>query len=133
MKTRLVVFLALVGGFMLQPCSTGQEKGQDALAKSLKEADLVFTGKIGKINPLGQTNSIPPSTFGNITFKDTKTLRGTVPSAATFSYSFREGTTKNLDLEATGQVLVAVKQKGVSVIVPAREANLAVAKMALEK
>ena len=43
-------------------------------------------------------------TGGNISFKDTKSLRGKVPESATFSYSFREGTTKNLDLAATGFV-----------------------------
>ncbi len=122
--------LAAVVVFVLAPFAMAQDK--DALTKSLKEADVVFTGKIGKVNPLGQTNSIPPSTFGNVTFKDTKALRGTVPGGATFSYSYREGATKNLELMAEGMVLVAVKQKGVTVIVPATEANLALAKKARE-
>jgi hypothetical protein len=128
MKMQMAV---LVGVFLLVPYLIGQEKEQEALAKSLKEADTVFTGKIGKVNPLGQTNSIPPSTFGNVTFKETKALCGTVAGGATFSYSFREGR-KNFDLEAAGQVLVAVKQKGVLVIVPATEANLALAKKVIE-
>ncbi len=131
MKMQVAGFLMLASGFMGIPCALADDKGQEALANSLKEADVVFTAKIGKVNPLGQTNSIPPSIFGNITFKEAKALRGTVPGAATYSYSFREGR-KNLDLEAAGQVLVAVKQKGVLAIVPASEANLAVAKKAIE-
>ena len=120
----------LVGVLVLAPYAAAQD--QAALTKALKDADIVFTGKIGKVNPLGQTNSIPPSTFGNVAFKDTKALRGTVPGGATFNYSFREGTTKNLDLDAAGAVLVAVKQKGVLAIVPATDTNLALAKKALE-
>src|SRR6516162_1452136 len=97
---RHAAFLVLVGGLMLGQNVPAQEKSEDILAKSLTEADLVFTGKIGKVNPLGQTNSIPPSTFGNITFKEANVLRGTLPQVITFSYSFREGK-KNFDLEAT--------------------------------
>jgi hypothetical protein len=131
MNRHAAVFLVLVGGLMLGQHAFAQDKSEDLLAKSLKEADLVFTGKIGKVNPLGQTSSIPPSTFGNITFKEPKALRGALPQAMTFSYSFREGR-KNFDLEATGQVIVAVKQKGVLVIVPATEANLALARKPIE-
>ena len=131
MKTRVA---ALLGIFLIMPVTGAQDKRkvEDALAKSLKEADVVFTGKIGKVDPLGQTNSIPPSTFGEVTFKEAKALRGTVPEPAKFSYSFREGSTKNLDLKAEGAVLVAVKGKAVSVVVPATEANLALAKKAIE-
>src|SRR5438874_12328425 len=99
MKMHMAV---LVGVFVLAPYSMAQD--QAALTKALKDADVVFTAKIGKVNPLGQTNSIPPSTFGNVSFKDTKALRGTVAGAATFNYSFREGTTRNLDLDAAGPV-----------------------------
>jgi hypothetical protein len=126
-----VAALALLAGLVAPPCSA-QEKADDALAKALKEADVVFTGKIGKVNPLGQTNSIPPSTFGEVTFKEAKAMRGTVPEPAKFSYSFREGSTKNLDLKTEGEVLVAVKGKGVAIVVPATEANLALAKKAIE-
>jgi len=140
MKLRItaVVLLALVGGFTAAvPSGTAQEKqdkdGTDAaLVKALKDADVLFTGKIGKVSPLAQTNSIPPSTFGKVTFKDTKILRGVLPDGATFTYSYKEGTTKNLDLRTDGQVLVAVKQKGVAVVVPATEANLALARQVIE-
>ena len=121
MKT-LIVGMVLV----LAP----QAPADEALAKSLKDADVIFTAKIGKVEPLGQTNSIPPSTFGSIAFKDAQALRGTVPDGAKFSYSFREGTTRNLDLKAQGEVIVAAKGKGVIAIVPATEANLALAKKA---
>ena len=124
--------VALLAAFILVASVPAQDKADDALAKALKEADVVFTGKIGKVNPLGQTNSIPPSTFGNVTFKDTKALRGKVPEGTTFAYSYKEDFTKNLDLTAAGAVLVAAKGKGVSVIVPATEANLALAKKVLE-
>lgn len=30
-----------------------------ARARALKEVDAVFTGQVGKVNPLAQTNSIP--------------------------------------------------------------------------
>lgn len=127
-----VAALALLAGLVVASSCSAEEKADEALAKALKEADVVFTGKMGKVNPLGQTNSIPPSTFGEITFKEAKALRGTVPEPAKFSYSFREGTTKNLDLKAEGDVLVAVKGKGVTVVVPATEGNLALAKKAVE-
>src|SRR2546423_15688509 len=103
----------LLGVFVLVPCAKAQD--QAALTKALKESDVVFTGKISKVNPLGQTNSIPPSTFGNITFKEPKALRGTVPGAATFSSSFREGQ-KHMDLEAAPHAIVAGKQRGVLAI-----------------
>jgi hypothetical protein len=129
MKMPCVAVLALVG---LLPSWLPEEKDQEPLLKTLKEADVVFTGKIGKVMPLGQTNSIPPSTFGEITFKEAKALLGKVADAPKYSYSYKEGTTKNVDLKTTEQVLVAVKGKGVSAIVPATEANLALAKKALE-
>jgi hypothetical protein len=129
MKLRCIALLVLM---VLAPYSMADDKPNDALVKGLKEADLIFTGKVSKVNPLGQTNSIPPSTFGDITFKEPKALRGTVPEAAKFSYSFREGTTQNLDLKADGEVLIAVKGKGVLVIVPASEANLTLAKKVIE-
>jgi hypothetical protein len=124
---------ALLGVFLLAPVAAGQDKkADDALAKSLQEADVVFTGQIGKVNLLGRTNSIPPNTFGKITFKDARALHGAVEEAPMFSYSYKKGTTMNVDLEAKGQVLVAVKGKAVTVIVPATEANLALAKKVIE-
>jgi hypothetical protein len=126
MKIQMAI---LLGVLVMAPYSRAQDEA--ALSNALKDADIVFTGKIGKVNPLGQTNSIPPSTFGNISFKETKALRGTVPEGGMFNYSFREGR-KNFDLKATGSVLVAVKQKGVLLIVPATEANLALAKKVIE-
>ena len=131
MKKQLAV-VALLAAIILVASAPAQDQVDDALAKSLKEADVVFTGKIGKVNPLGQTKSIPPSTFGNVTFKDAKALRGKVPEEATFAYSYKEDFTKNLDLKAEGTVLVAAKGKGISVLVPATEANLALAKKVLE-
>ena len=71
MKMHISGFLTLVIGLTLARCSTAQEKGEDALTKALKDAEVVFTGKIGKVNPLGQTNSIPPSTFGNVSQRQT--------------------------------------------------------------
>jgi len=126
MKLRSGV-LTLLGVFLLMSGLPAQEKQNDALAKALQEADLVFTGKIEKVNPIGRTNSIPPSTFGDIAFKDTKALRGPPLEVGKFNYSFRKGMT-NMDLAAQGQVLVTVKQKSVTVIVPVTEANLALAK-----
>jgi hypothetical protein len=58
-------------------------------------------------------------------------LRGTPPAVSAFSYSYRKGLTKNLDLRPDAQVVVAVKGKRVSVIVPATEANLVLAKKAI--
>jgi Domain of Unknown Function (DUF1080) len=116
-----------LGLFLLMSALPAQEKADDALAKALKEADLVFTGKIEKVNPLGRTNSIPPSIFGDIVFIETKALRGPALEAGTFKYSFRKGM-KNMDLAEKGQVVVAVKQKSVTVIVAATEENLVLAK-----
>ena len=117
----------------LVPCSTGQEKKtDDALTQALKGADVIFTGTIGKVSPMGQTNSIPPSTFGNMTFKDAKALKGEAKEGTSYNYSYKEGTTKNMDLQAKGQVLVAVKGKSAVVIVPATEENLALAQKILD-
>lgn len=104
------------------------KEAAEALAKTLKEADTIFTADMGKVNPLGSTNSIPASVFGEVTFKDGKATKGTVADGGKYSYSHREGQTKNLDLGATGKVLVAAKGKSVTPIVPATDANLAVAK-----
>ena len=113
------------------PLASPEDRAYQALEKSLKEADVVFTGKIGKLNPQGQTNSIPPSTFGDITFNETRALRGKLPEGAKFSYSFREGMS-NMDLRATGRVLVAVKGKSVSAVVPASDTNLELAKKIID-
>src|ERR1051325_4576020 len=118
MKIRIAV-MTLLGALLFVSGMPAQEKADDALAKALTEADLVFTGKI----------SIPPSVFGEIVFNETKALHGPQLDGATFRYSFRKGRT-NMDLAAKGLVLVAVKQKSVTVIVPATEANLALAQRA---
>ena len=101
------------------------------LTKAFKDAEVVFTGKLSKVQPRARTNSIPPSILGNVTFKEVKTLRGVAPADSTFSYSYREGVTKNLDLKLDVPVVVAVKGKGAYVIVPATETNLALAMKAL--
>ena len=137
-----IALATILGAFLLTaPEASAQVKDDkpekndkesaEALAKSLKDADAIFTAEIGKVKMLGQTNSIPASVFGNITFKDPKMLLGKMPEGA-LSYGYREGLTKNLELGAEGKVLVAVKGKGVSVIVPATDANLALAKKAIE-
>jgi hypothetical protein len=107
--------------------SDDKDAEQAALAKAFKDADLVFTAKVGKIDELGSTNSIPPSVFGKVTFKDVKALRGEAPESPTFNYSRREGS-KQIVLESKDTVVVAIRQKGVTVVVPATEANLALAK-----
>jgi len=123
--------VALLGVVLLVPCLLAQEKAEEALAQSLKEADVIFIGTIGKVEPLSQTNSIPPSTSGRVSFKVGQTLHGTVPEGATFTYTYKEGTTKNMELGTDAQVLVAAKGKGVFVIVPATEANMALVKKVL--
>jgi hypothetical protein len=107
-------------------------KEDEALGRAFKEADVVFTAKVGKVSPLGMTNSIPASVFGEVTFKEAKALRGAVPEAAKFSYSCREGAS-NMDLKAEGPVLVAVKGKGVTAVVPATEDNVAFARKAMQE
>jgi hypothetical protein len=118
-------------------CSAfGQESdGPDPnlLTKAFQEADVVFTATVGRVSPIGMTNSIPASIFGEVTFKDVKALRGAVPGTAKFSFSYREGETQQMDLAAKGTVLVAVRQKGVSAVVPATDANLALVKKAASK
>jgi len=114
-----------------EPATDQPAVDEASLVTSLKEADLIFTGTLAKVHPLGQTNSIPASIFGAVTFKNLKPLRGSPPAAATFSYSYREGLTKNLDLTPDAQVLAAAKGKAVIAIVPATDANLALAKKTL--
>jgi len=122
--------VALLSVFLLRSVSTAGEKSENTLANSLQEADLIFTGKIKKVDPLGRSNSVPPSTFGNITFADTKALRGAVTEGK-FNYTYREGK-RNFDLEAKGEVLVAIKNTRVLAIVPATESNLGVAKKIID-
>ena len=132
MNWRYLVMLAvLFAGFTVQAEPPAKDN-EAALLKSLQEADAVFTAQIGGVKPISQTNSIPPSIRGEITFKDVKPLKGKADGAK-FGYSYREGTTKNLDLAAEGQVIVAVMQKGVTVVIPATEANLALVKKSEEK
>jgi hypothetical protein len=106
-------------------------KDQADLVKALQAAENMFTAKVRKVEPLGQTNSIPASIFGKVTLKDLKPLSGALPKAATFSSSYREGMTQLMDLMASGEVLVGVKKEGVSMVVAATEANLAIAKRVL--
>jgi hypothetical protein len=47
---RSVAFLV---AFLAVPLVVAQDKGDDALVKSLKEAEVIFMGKVGKVNPLG--------------------------------------------------------------------------------
>src|SRR4051794_1735996 len=54
-------------------------KAEADLVKTLKAADAVFTAKVGKVEALGQTNSIPASVFGKVTFKDMAALSGALP------------------------------------------------------
>jgi hypothetical protein len=127
MRNALLPLIALT---LLVPLAGGQEKespDKAALAKAVQDADAVFTATIEKVKPISQTNSIPPSIRGEVTFKDVKPLRGKA-EGETFAYTFKKGTTKNLELDAKGQVLVAIKQKAAMVIVPATEANLGLVK-----
>jgi hypothetical protein len=127
----LVAALAFPLLALADPPKDKAEKAEADVVKALKDADAVFTARVGKVEPQGQTNSIPASIFGKVSFKDPKALRGDLPKAATFSYSYREGMTELMDLEAKGDVIVAVKKEGVTVVVAATEANLALAKKAL--
>jgi hypothetical protein len=128
-----IALTILLSGFTVRAEPPAKDKlDEAALLKSLKEADAVFTAKIGEVKLIAQTNSIPPSIRGDVTFKDVKALRGKSEEKK-YAYTYKEGTTKNLDLDAEGQVIVAVKAKGVSVIIPATEANLALVKKAEEK
>jgi hypothetical protein len=115
----------------LAPNVSPEGKEDEALARAFKEADVVFTARIGKVSPLGKTNSIPASVFGEVTFKEARALRGVLPEAAKFAYSHREGA-RNMDLKAEGPVLVAVKGKAVTAVVPATEDNVAFARKAFE-
>src|SRR4051812_15412845 len=82
LKNGLLLFAAFVAAFswpLLAPADPPKDKGDKAeadLVKALKDADAVFTAKVGKVEPLGQTNSIPASVFGKVSFKDPKALRG---------------------------------------------------------
>jgi hypothetical protein len=127
-----------------QPVSGGEaQAGSDDTPKAapdlndqklvalLKDADLIFTAKTEKVKPEGQTRSIPPSIFGQVTFQDVTMLRGAMPDAPRFRYSFREGQTRNLDLTPNSMVLVATKADAAVAIVAATEANLTLAKKAL--
>ena len=125
------ISLALLGCFAFAQESDSPDPS--VLLKALREADAVFTATISKVNPIGMTNSIPPSVFGEVTFKDIRPLRGAAPTLSKFSYSYKEGATGQLDLMAKGTLVVAVRQKGLSVVVPATEANLALAKKAATK
>jgi hypothetical protein len=120
----LVLALAFVSPLALADDKDGPDEA--TLTKAFKDADVIFTAKVGKVDAQGMTNSIPASIFGKVTFKDVKALYGDAPETPTFSYSYREGS-KQVVLSATDTVVVAVRQKAVTVVMPATEANLALA------
>jgi len=62
---------------VLAPWTTGQDKKEPErgeLAEALQGADTVFTATIVKAIPVAQTNSIPPSIRGDVTFKEVKAI-----------------------------------------------------------
>jgi H2-forming N5,N10-methylenetetrahydromethanopterin dehydrogenase-like enzyme len=122
----LTLFAMMLITYVQAEAPTDQDKAAD-LAKAFKDADVVFTATIGKVQPMGHTNNILITAFGKVTFKDLKALRGALPEVATFSYSCTDGVTLNFDLSLQGQVIVAAKQKGVIAIVPSTDPNLALA------
>lgn len=133
MKLRSVLALAVVlVGFSVRIQADEKPKVDEAeLMKSLKAADAVFTAEIGSAKPVAQTNSIPPSIIGEITFKSVKALRGKSEEKV-YRYGYREGSVKNLEFGEKGRVIVVVKEKGVLAIIQATEANLALVRKADE-
>jgi hypothetical protein len=132
---RTVIAFALAALFAGAALADGPDKkrtDEAELLKALRDASAVFTAELGGVKPVAQTNSIPPTTRGEVSFKEAKPLRGKAGEKV-YGYTYREGATKNVDLGATGRVLVAVKDKDVLAIVPATEANLALVKKAEEK
>lgn len=109
-----------------------QAKPDAEVLAALKGCDLIFTAKIAEMMPEGRTNAIPPSIIGRIKFQDVKPLKGAAPADPSFRFGYRdnEAGRKNLDLGAKELVLVGTVDKGVRVVVPATEANLAAAKKA---
>jgi RNA polymerase sigma factor (sigma-70 family) len=112
--------------------SQPEAKADEELLAALRACELVITAKIARVTPMGQTNSVPPSIFGTITFQDVKVLTGKVPADPTFDYRYRnnEAGMRHLDLSSKELVLAGISGNGVRVIVPASEANLAAAKQA---
>lgn len=70
MMTRTAATLLALLLTSAAPADDAKEKAAEALAKTFKDADAVFTAEGAKVKPLGQTNSIPASVFGEVTFKD---------------------------------------------------------------
>jgi hypothetical protein len=107
--------------------AAGRQDVDPDLEKALKEVNQVFTAKIANVNRQGVRDLLPPINFGVVTFRDMKAQRGTVPTEATFNYSYSDTDAgrKNMVLGAKDVVMVGVTGKDVRFVVPLRDINLA--------
>jgi hypothetical protein len=66
------------------------EQVQARLEKALAAGDVVLVGKIASAKMIGQTRSMPPSNFGQVTLGNVEMLKGAKPKL-TFHYSYTSG------------------------------------------
>src|SRR5262245_25110170 len=121
MRVVLSSFVVFVG-LALVACSSAQETDKDknakaSLLRSIADADTVFTAVIDRVDPMAQTNSIPPTTTGTVRFKDIKRVTGRPDAATPFTYTHREDM-PNMHLDAKGKVLAVAKKDRLLAIVP---------------
>jgi len=99
------------------------------LFTAFNQAELLFTGKVANVvlGPVGLSE--PPLHSMKITFEDVKSLRGPAPANPTFNYSVRGPQAPQF---AKGEaMLVAASAQRIGTIVPAKEADVALARKAI--
>ena len=112
----------------------------EALVKSLAAADAIFTAEgyaVERVenNPASRACHL----IDKVTFKEGKPLKGKVTNEGVYFHDPRDILPKrvpeplNLEFKAKGKLLVAVKGERVLAVVPATDANLALAKKAAEE
>lgn len=113
----------------------GDDKAdEEDLAAALKASDRIFVGKIAKVTPMGQTGSIPPSTFGDVKFEIAAGVADKPAEELTLNYSYRDDAAgrKRMALGEKGEVLVGVSGKSVRVLVPANPDTIRVYRSVLK-
>ncbi|MBL8793387.1 MAG: sigma-70 family RNA polymerase sigma factor, partial [Planctomycetia bacterium] len=116
------------------PAPVGPGGGRDVapggnLFTAFNQAETLFTAKVVNVvlGPVGLSE--PPLHSMKITFEDVKMLRGKQPAGLTFSYSIRAPQAPQFNQGE--MVLVAASALRISTIVPAKEADVALAKKAI--
>jgi serpin B len=126
---RGVMLLAVAMSFCSPPARA------DERAAAFEQAPLVLRATVSAVRVIGQTRSMPPTSFGEVSFERAVALRGVLPAELRFGFSVRGP--GPVPFQAGDDVLVAASAgRGgeppvILRIVPATAENLAIAQRAV--